>query len=291
VAVSHLGGPQPPDHRDTALLEDDGPVSFRTEMRRQLANHLRGRIVGTKERVGLRLAYRIFTGVLLVGLMLVAIAEFPPLAVFLALAVLAYFASARNVVGHVVVAASEPSQLNGIRSRVRDCIDWTLDRCDQVVVVAHSQGGFVCHSILDTAAEPPPPKRVRGLIGVGSGLKPIWLLQQLNRPKIAAAVWITTVATAIGEASMVALLSGADPTLTAAARGLIDLGAYAALPIAALSAVSVQEASAFVSIDAIPLIGLPDSFWHPGVLPIIGVAAFSVAGSSPGGYGRRRARA
>jgi hypothetical protein len=261
-----------PDHRDAALLEDDVPVSFGAELRGQFARHFRGHLVGASERVALRLVYRVFTGVLLIGLLLVAIAEYHALAVLLAVAMVAYLASARNVVGHIVVAASEASELERIRSRVRGCIDWTLDRCDRVLVVAHSQGGFVCHSILATAAEPSPPKGVRGLIGVGSGLKPIWLLKQLSNSKIAAAVWITTIATAIGEASIFSLLSGTDPSLTAAAKGLIDLGALAALPVAAVSAVSVREALS--GIESIPLIGLPDSFRHPGGLPIFGLAAF-----------------
>lgn len=263
-----------PDHRDTALVDDNGPVSFRTEIRRQLANHLRLRIVGTQELVALRLAYRILVGVLLVGLMVAVMVDFPVLTLVVAVVVLAYLASARNVVGHVVVAASEPAQLERIRSRVRACLDWTLDRCDQVVVVAHSQGGFVCHSILDVAADPAASRRVRGLIGVGSGLKPIWMLQQLSRPKLAAAVWATTLATAIGEASVLSLLSGTDPTLTTAARGLIQLGASAALPLGALSADPAQVLSPLTRFETIPLIGLPDSFWHPGALPVIGLVTF-----------------
>lgn len=74
---------------------------------------------------------------------------------------------AANVLGDIYVLLERPSRAAAIRERVRASYVWLADRCDSVIVVAHSQGAAVA---LDFLVEERPSK-AHVLVTLGSGAR------------------------------------------------------------------------------------------------------------------------
>ncbi|MGW5235276.1 hypothetical protein ACWEQU_23990 [Streptomyces nodosus] len=107
----------------------------------------------------------------------------------LLLGLLAWFArSRRNLLWHVRVAAVDEGQTRLLLAHLHHKVAWMERRCDEVVVVAHSQGGYLMHRVLSPTADRRHPK-VRRFIGVGSGLKPISLLKTFDNSRIGPGLW------------------------------------------------------------------------------------------------------
>lgn len=80
-----------------------------------------------------------------------------------------------NLAGHVLMAATDGPELIAVEKRIDQTILACKDAASEVIVVAHSQGAFLSHRVLEQRGH-----RVR-LICVGSGLRPITLLRVLGR--------------------------------------------------------------------------------------------------------------
>jgi hypothetical protein len=101
----------------------------------------------------------------------------PALALLLVL--LATFRSL-NVIGDVQMATVADEQLGRIEARINAVVDQALSMAGRVVVVGHSQGGYLSHRALHSRQRAEGSTDRVELIGVGSGLKPIWLLHEFS---------------------------------------------------------------------------------------------------------------
>ncbi|PSJ28906.1 hypothetical protein B7P34_09845 [Streptosporangium nondiastaticum] len=107
----------------------------------------------------------------------------------LLLALLAWFVrSRRNLLWHVRVAAIDKDRTQRLLMHLHQKVEWMERHCDEVIVVAHSQGGYLMHRLLSRTADRRHPK-VRRFIGVGSGLKPISLLKTFDDSGIRPSLW------------------------------------------------------------------------------------------------------
>src|ERR1044072_3978106 len=130
----------------------------------------------------------------------------PLIGVALVAGIVIYLGSRFNVVGHVVVAATDSAELHKIHDRVEEALGWARAHAKRVVVVAHSQGGYLAHDVLSNAAA--PQRHTVELVGVGSGLKPSWLLRQLHRRRVLAAAWIALLSVVAGEWLVLGVIGG-----------------------------------------------------------------------------------
>ncbi|UUX97203.1 hypothetical protein [Aquabacterium sp. J223] len=91
--------------------------------------------------------------------------------------------------GDSFVLLEQDIQRAALVQRVARSLQWLADRCDTVVVLAHSQGGAIAHAALQAWPQP----KVRGFVSVGSGLEKLELLRLVRerREGLAAAGWAT----------------------------------------------------------------------------------------------------
>lgn len=91
-----------------------------------------------------------------------------------------------NIAGHVQVAATEGSELQAIRDKIDSTIREVEDVSKEVIVVGHSQGGYLGHDHFTRH----PSRGNATFIGVGSGLRPITLLRHMRkRAGVEATIW------------------------------------------------------------------------------------------------------
>ncbi|WP_327234071.1 hypothetical protein OG349_08700 [Streptomyces sp. NBC_01317] len=165
-----------PDRRDLRVLTstDRGPLARREAGLAQL-----------------RLMWRLLTLAVIATTLVygISLAAHSLLVSVLLLGLLAWFArSRRNLLWHVRVAAVDEERTRQLLAHLHRKVAWMERHCDEVVVVAHSQGGYLMHRVLSPTADRRHPK-VRRFIGVGSGLKPISLLKTLADSGIGPSLW------------------------------------------------------------------------------------------------------
>jgi hypothetical protein len=221
-----------PDRRDEGALPEEDDARPRRILRLTLTPTLAQPFVLSLFRAG----WRLMLVVVVIG---VAYAVRPLGLLLLGLLLVLSVARSRNILGDVQIAASGLQDTEVVVRRIRQALEWLGQRADEIVVVGHSQGGYLSHLALSRAPASRPRRRrdirpagtVKRLIGVGSGLKPIWILQRFDRPPLVAAAWLTllsTVLTGLAVAPGIrALLAFVSATLTDMARAGADLGAPA----------------------------------------------------------------
>ncbi|MEU8543266.1 hypothetical protein AB0C52_25325 [Streptomyces sp. NPDC048717] len=153
------------------------------------AHGLRGH--GEAGLAQMRLLWRLLTlAVISTGLVYgIVLASHNLLASVLLLGLLAWFVRSRhNLLWHVRVAAVDEERTRLLLAHLHRKVQWMERHCDEVVIVAHSQGGYLMHRVLSPTADQRHPK-VRRFIGVGSGLKPISLLKTFDRSGIGPNLW------------------------------------------------------------------------------------------------------
>lgn len=167
-----------PDHRDRKVLlsqPQDGSIS----------NHDVNLMV-------LRFVTRLFTA----GILILVVCSMP--------STLGYVASVLITVSIVTVlfrigliqdlfaAGAGEGQLSSIVAALREKAAVLRNETDELILVGHSQGGFLSYLVakwlLSNDATSSSAKQL-SLIGVSSGLKPIWLVRLLQTRKIARAAW------------------------------------------------------------------------------------------------------
>lgn len=111
-------------------------------------------------------------------------------AALVAIATLLVTVRAVNIVGDVSLAAAGDGRLQDIVGTMQTAYDELRRTVGKIVVLAHSQGGYLTHTILRRRGRTRRLNEVSRFIGVGSGLKPIFLFTQLRRPRCLAAAWL-----------------------------------------------------------------------------------------------------
>jgi len=80
------------------------------------------------------------------------------------------------ILGDCYVLLARPVESASIVSQVRRDLGWLADRCSEVIIVAHSQGGAVAHLALRTTV----PSELRLLFTFGSGLRKLEEARELE---------------------------------------------------------------------------------------------------------------
>ncbi|MCR8573589.1 hypothetical protein [Streptomyces sp. Isolate_219] len=137
----------------------------------------------------MRFAWRMLTLIVLSAAMLTLATAHPWVALAIALIALGLLGTRLNLVEHVITAAARDTEREALLDYLEDRLRWLERRCDAIVIVAHSQGGYLAHQLLGRDGGRNQKKVVR-LVGVGSGLKPIWVLRQTRRPVVLALSWL-----------------------------------------------------------------------------------------------------
>jgi hypothetical protein len=94
-----------------------------------------------------------------------------------------------NLIGDVRMAATDDAEVAKIIGEINQSIDSALAVADRVVIVGHSQGGYLSYHAL-REREPTAKGKNIHLIGVGSGLKPIWVLKHFTNGWTILRTWL-----------------------------------------------------------------------------------------------------
>jgi hypothetical protein len=84
-----------------------------------------------------------------------------------------------NLIGDIRLAAANENAVEEITASINEVIDQAFSMASKVIVIGHSQGGYLSLRAI-RARDPASPGELE-FIGVGSGLKPIWLLHEFGR--------------------------------------------------------------------------------------------------------------
>jgi hypothetical protein len=221
-----------PDRRDETSLLDDSRDPSATAHAKSRGSAPDRKAIGLDDHLVMaRWGYRALFAALVVGLPFAAALESPVLGVIIGGPLLLYLASRRSIVGHVVVAATGSRELDKIYDCVRHTIDWAGRRAKKTIVIAHSQGGYLCHQILSGGSTPMPSVDVASFVGVGSGLRPIWLLRHLAQRRVMLLCWLWFLSVAVGEAVALRVLAGFDQSVGDMTNWLIQQSAWLVTPI------------------------------------------------------------
>ena len=112
-----------------------------------------------------------------------------------------------SIVEHVRMASDDGAELQRICDRVSACISSVEERCERVWVIAHSQGGFIAHSLLAETAST-KHRRVTRLTGIASGLRPIRLSGLATSWRVLTSSWMVLLGSAL---MTVGVLHGMEP--------------------------------------------------------------------------------
>jgi hypothetical protein len=153
-----------------------------------------------------RIAYRI------VFPLVIALALLQPALRLLTLAGLVILAGTTvfrksNLIGDVRMAATDDTEVAKITSEINLAIDSALVIADRVVVVGHSQGGYLSYRALLQRGPAAKGKSIH-LVGVGSGLKPIWVLKQFTDSWTIFRTWLLVIGSILVLTSLLPVFLG-----------------------------------------------------------------------------------
>ncbi|MFE1790696.1 hypothetical protein ACFW7J_20255 [Streptomyces sp. NPDC059525] len=178
-----------PDRRDRSFWVST-ETSFKSTFLRSIRNGLWpiGFFASPDMRHMGRMGWRFLTSLVLLAAFMALLSEHPWVAGGGAAALVVLLSTRLNVADHVIMAAVRDHEREKLLDYLEDRLRWMQERCDKIVIVAHSQGGFLAHQLMARQGGRNQRKVIR-LVGVGSGLKPIWILQQARRPFVATVAW------------------------------------------------------------------------------------------------------
>lgn len=183
-----------PDRRDRSFWAPT-ETSFKRTFLSSLRDGLRpgAFLISPDFRHVARMGWRFLTSVVLLAAFTALLMEHPWWAAICAAVLIVLLGTRLNVADHVITAAARDQEREKLLDFLEERLRWMRTHCDKIVIVAHSQGGFLAHQLMARHGGRNQSKVVR-LIGVGSGLKPIWLLQQIKRPLVWAVAWMLPIA-------------------------------------------------------------------------------------------------
>lgn len=195
------------------------------------------------------------------------------------------------VFGDSYMLAHCPVQFAAMRTQVARDLSWLQDRCEQVAVVAHSQGAAIAHQVLKDGGD--RRGNVRAFITVGQGISKFHLLQRMDwDPRAYRAAWwsrlLVTAGMALAGLPAVALLAR-HWTSAAIVKTLTSLPASALLPCAGfvIILIGVRAAMHAVSGDIKQDLALPAAgFWwrdyYASADPVSNGPLITGSGQTPG---------
>lgn len=228
-----------PDRRDRSVILDDAHDGrgFWTYLRESLGF---GFLLTPEYQHMARVSWRLLTLLVCVFGLTALTAAHPWVALGVGICILVLLCSRLNVGDHVITAAARDHEREGLLNYLEDRLRWLEARCDDIVIVAHSQGGYLAHQLLARDGGRNQAKVVR-FVGVGSGLKPIWLLRQARHPVVWLVAWLLPIASVFMAWGTAPLM---DPGLSANAAALTGSAtAGMSLLTLPLSAVTPEIAS------------------------------------------------
>ncbi|MFJ8442396.1 lipase family protein [Kitasatospora griseola] len=172
-------------------------------------------------------------------------------ATVVAVVLVALLCTRMNLVDHVMTAAVRDQEREELLDYLEDRLQWMRERCDKIVIVAHSQGGFLAHQLM-TRYGGRNQKNVIRLVGVGSGLKPIWILNQARQPFVSAVAWMLPMASACLAWGTSPLIEPSNSRIAAGMMQLMETAVLLVLPL------SVQSPE----VDAAVMQGTGESLKH-----------------------------
>lgn len=112
-----------------------------------------------------------------------------------------------GVVGDSYILLEDPVQRRAILDRVSRNLEWLVQRCRSVVLIAHSQGAAVAEQVL-SQREQTTPERVTYGATLGAGIQTLDAIRDLSRKRLANAVGWTAILCAllVGVAAITALM-------------------------------------------------------------------------------------
>ncbi len=145
-------------------------------------------------------------------------------------AVLRLQASLAGIVGDSYILLEDPVQRRAIIDRVQRDLNWLLQRCRNVVVVAHSQGAAVAEMVL-SGRDDPAPVRIKSFITLGAGIQTLSAIEKYSRSAaVTKAGWYCISWTLVLFAAGVAAILGCPPPIPALMAIVALCGqAYAAM--------------------------------------------------------------
>ncbi|WP_138894680.1 alpha/beta hydrolase [Streptomyces chryseus] len=152
-----------------------------------------------------RMGWRFLTLLVLLAASMALLMEHPWWTVGGAAVVIVLLCTRLNVADHVIMAAARNQERERLLDFLEERLRWMREHCDKIVIIAHSQGGFLAQQLMARHGGRNQSKVIR-LVGVGSGLKPIWFLQQIRRPLAWAVAWMLPIAS-------LCLVWGASPLI------------------------------------------------------------------------------
>ncbi|MFD0352789.1 hypothetical protein ACFVHW_03445 [Streptomyces sp. NPDC127110] len=230
-----------------------------------------------------RLIWRLTTLAVLALAMLYVLLASSALLLLLLLVGLAWWGRSHwNLVWHVRMASIDEEGTEQLLSHLHRRLRWMEGHCDEVVVVAHSQGGYLMHRVLSPAAAERHPG-VRRLVGVGSGLKPITLLKTLHSGGIGPAVWLAVCTVPLYLSAVGPLVwKMLDWSLTSALRLLYTLLRLTVLPLASMEAPDVWRSWATTALTEMsrPFLSMPSLAlsWTQVIALAVSLCTFRFAG-------------
>lgn len=163
------------------------------------------------------------------------------LSVALIVVVLLFLAWPTTIAEHIRMAAAQSVELEKIRGRVSGTISLVEKRCKRVWVIAHSQGGYIVHSLL-TDRPPNTHPRVTRFTAIASGLRPIHLAALPTNSRLLIGGWVHLVGVAVVTLGM--LLAFEPGGFLSVFHGQTVMNALAqvvAFPLLALSAQLIPQ--------------------------------------------------
>ncbi|MBF8173537.1 hypothetical protein IW294_22590 [Streptomyces olivaceus] len=183
-----------PDRRDRNFWAPTEPSPKRTLARSLLEGLRPGAFLFSPDfRHIARIGWRFLTLVVLLAAFSALLLEHTWWTVSCAAVLIVLLSTRLNVGDHVITAVARNQEREKLLAFLEERLRWMRAHCDKVVIIAHSQGGFLAHQLMARDGGRNQSKVIR-LVGVGSGLKPIWLLQQIKRPLVCAVAWMLPVA-------------------------------------------------------------------------------------------------
>ena len=86
------------------------------------------------------------------------------------------------VLGDSYLFVESPITVSAVVTQVKKDFEWLAERCDEVIILAHSQGAAIAYrTIEEWSWEDKIPPKLKLLITYGSGLQKLFDLQQLSR--------------------------------------------------------------------------------------------------------------
>lgn len=144
-----------------------------------------------------------------------------------------------QTIGDSYTLVASPTTAAAIATRVRHDLDWLAERCERVVVIAHSQGAAIAHRVL----RGPPGKECAMLLSFGSGLQKLAEIERAAASRAGWTLWGATIAALCSANALYGSAFGASllqATLTRSwVRGADPRGALGAVTVVAALSLAI----------------------------------------------------